>query len=459
MPQKASPLVSGPMSRREFLKRTAVAAMGMSAISTLSATQALAAATGDSAVESEHLASPPPAEAVEIQYWDMVWGEAAYVDAGKKLAEKFNEEHTDIKVVYQSTPWANWYQTFVTAIGSGTAPDISTGGAYQSAYFYSQGAIEPVNSVVEDLRAAGKLDDIVAGAVDRLKFGEDYVALPWAIDIRVIWYRKDLLDAAGVEEPTDWPGFKAVAQACTNEQENQYGYVTCGPEACGHQNQWLWMFNNAGGWLTPEGKVDVFYERNVEAFEFFSDLVKSGVVHPGGIGYSSTDTRRAFHQGRAAIMVLNPGEPEMAPPEVADKLMLGSPLVGPHGDKGTISWINNRMIYKQSKHPEAAKDVMKWWFDNELPLWTEGGCGQLTVRNSFAADEYFQSKPHLKKTIEEWLPIGKSAGERVRGIFAELNTIEGEGFMDLLHQDLLQGKDVTEALQQVEAVMNVIVKS
>jgi hypothetical protein len=29
--------------------------------------------------------------------------------------------------------------------------------------------------------------------------------------------------------------------------------------------------------------------------------------------------------------------------------------VGPHGDQGTIFWLNNLMLYKQGKHPAEAK--------------------------------------------------------------------------------------------------------
>jgi multiple sugar transport system substrate-binding protein len=60
----------------------------------------------------------------------MIWGAPEYIDAGKALVAQFNQEHPDITVTYRSIPWANWYQTFVTAIGSGTAPDLSTGAGY-----------------------------------------------------------------------------------------------------------------------------------------------------------------------------------------------------------------------------------------------------------------------------------------------------------------------------------------
>ena len=42
---------------------------------------------------------------------------------GTALTAQFSEENPDIKVEYRSTPWSNWYQTFATAIGAGTATE------------------------------------------------------------------------------------------------------------------------------------------------------------------------------------------------------------------------------------------------------------------------------------------------------------------------------------------------
>jgi multiple sugar transport system substrate-binding protein len=88
------------------------------------------------------LVGSPPTQAkdhVDLQFWDMIWGPPEYIDAGKALVEQFNQQHPDITVTYRSIPWTNWYQTFVTAIGSGTAPDISTGAGYQAVQLYDQG--------------------------------------------------------------------------------------------------------------------------------------------------------------------------------------------------------------------------------------------------------------------------------------------------------------------------------
>src|SRR6267154_1027935 len=85
---------------------------------------------------------------VVLQFWDMIWGPPEYIDTGKALVAQFNQEHPDITVTYRSIPWNNWYQTFLTAIGSGTAPDVSTGAGYQAIQLYDQGAILPIDDVI-----------------------------------------------------------------------------------------------------------------------------------------------------------------------------------------------------------------------------------------------------------------------------------------------------------------------
>ncbi len=441
----------GFVSRRQFLKSAALVGIGAA----MAACAAPVAPAGGQPAAGG--AAAPAAAPVEIAYWDMVWGPPEYIDVGKKLIDQFNSEHPEIKATYQSTPWANWYETFVTAIGSGTAPDISSGAAYQAADFYSQGQIATVDDVVEDMRNAGKLDDFFAGAVERLKVEDGhYVAFPWAIDVRIIFARQDILDAAGVQLPTTWDEFREAAKATTKADGSQYGYLVPTKETSA-QDIWLWLFDNGGGWFKEDRTLDVFSERNLESMGFFSSLVKEGFVHPGSAGFSGPDANKAYGQGGAVFYINNPGIPDELP-DIADKLVVTSPLTGPHGDQGTISWINNRMVYSQSDAQEQAKTLMKWLFDADLALWTEGNCGQLTPRKSFAQNAHFQDRPHLQKIYAEWLGIGKSAGERAPGIFAQLNAVEGEGYMTTLLSDLLLGKPVDESLQKVEEALKSIMK-
>lgn len=383
-------------------------------------------------------------DTADLEFWDMVWGPPEYIDTGTELTGRFNEAHSDIQAEYRSTPWANWYQTFTTAIGSGTAPDVSTGAGYQAVQFYDQGAISVLDDLIAELEADGSLDDFLPGTIERMQYDGHYVALPWAIDIRIPYYRKDILEEAGVEPPTSWEEFANVAQALTTD--DRYGFVSAGADNGGSHAIYFLILNNGGGLFTPEGEPNLMDERNVEALQFFSDLVTSGSVHPASVGYVGDDALKAFSQGNAAMIINNPGMWNRFP-ELDDQIGVLPPLVAPHGDTGTIAWVNNIMMYEQSENKDAARTFLRWWSENNGPLWTEGNVTQIPVRQSVASDPFFTGNERLKYIIDEWVPVAKTTGYPVEGIFPVLNEVEGEGVMQTLAQDILQGKDVVESME------------
>ncbi|MBZ0302629.1 MAG: extracellular solute-binding protein, partial [Anaerolineae bacterium] len=368
---------SSSLSRRDFLKSAAALGAGL----TFAQSSLPQAAYAQSAV-------------AEVEFWDMVWGPPEYIETAQKLVDQFNESQSAIKVTYQSTPWSNWYQTFLTAIGSGTAPDVSTGAGYQAVQFFDFGAIMPLDDLVADMKADGSADDFLPGLVDRLTYQDQHVALPWAIDIRVPYYRKDLYEAAGISSPTTWDEFAAATKATTSGE--QYGMVI--PSAAtvlGSHNLFMFMFNNGGGFFAEDGSLDVMNERNVETMQFFANMVKDGSIHPGSAGFGDSDADKAFLQSTAATFVRGPGletREDMA--EIKDQVGLMSPLASSHNTYGTIFWINNMMVYTQTENPDATLTFLKWYSENQKPLWTEGHTGQMPTRSSFASDPYFQDNPY-----------------------------------------------------------------
>jgi multiple sugar transport system substrate-binding protein len=402
------------------------------------------------------LAVPVAAHAqTTVNFWDMIWGPSEYIDASKKLVDQFNASQKDIVVKYRSVPWANWYQTYVTAIGAGTAPDISTGAGYQAVQFAEQGAIRPMDDVIAEMRASGELDDFMPGTVERLKAGGHYVALPWAIDIRVMFARKDMLAAANVGMPQTWADFRAAAKTLT--KDGKYGFVGSGDTGGSHYLYAL-MLNNGGGLFTEKAALSVNTPRNIEALTFLSDLVRDGSIAPASAGYDSDGRRRAFLQGQAAFIIDGPGFADSAPAGVKELIALVPPLAGPHGDKGTIAWVNNIMIYQQTKVPEQTKTFLKWWSKNQLLAWTEGHSRNIPARKSIAANAYFTADPIRKAVIETYLPVGKGTGFAAPAIFPALNAIEGDGVMQSLAQEILQGKDVAPALARAEPKLKEIVQ-
>lgn len=393
-------------------------------------------------------------EAVKLNFWDMIWGPPEYIDSAKDLVAQFNKEHPNIQVEYRSVPWNNWYQTFVTAISSGTAPDLSTGAGYQAVQLYDQGAIRPIDDVIEELKADGELADFLPNTVDTLRYDDHYVALPWGIDIRVWFYRKDLLEQAGLKVPTTWEELRAAAKATT--KDGRYGIVASG-DTGGSHFLYSALLNNGGGLFTADRKLDLRNERNKEAFDALAGMVADGSVSPASTGYNSDDRRAAFNRGQAAFTLDGPGLIAQAGDQAAN-IGVVPPLAGMHGDKGTIFWVNNLMVYEQTKHPEETKTFLKWWSKNQLPLWTKGQSGQLPTRASIAADDYFTKDEARSFVLENYVPVGKTTATNAAGIFPALNDLEGEGAMQAFAQELWQGKPVDQVVDTAEARLKSILK-
>lgn len=391
---------------------------------------------------------------VQLDFWDMIWGPPEYIDAAQAIVDQFNAEHPDIQVTYRSVPWANWYQTFVTAVSSGSAPDVSTGAGYQAVQLYEMGAIRPLDEFVEELRAEGDLEDFQEGTIDVLQYDDHYVAIPWGLDIRIWYYRKSLLEEAGIEVPTTWEEFSQAAAALTDE--DTYGVVASG-DTGGTHYAYSAILNNDGGLFTEDREVELSSERNMEALQWLSDMAQAGHVHPASTGYSSDDRRAAFFQGQAAFALDGPGLQRQAPSEIAEDIGIVPPLVSPNGTQGTIFWVNNIMMYDQTEHPEEAEVFLKWWSQNQLPLWTEGNTSQLPARQSFV-EEAIGGNENYRYIVENYLPLGKTTGYRAEGIFPELSEIEGEGVMQTMIQQLWQGGDLSEIVPQAEARLQEIMQ-
>lgn len=374
------------------------------------------------------------AQSVSIDFWDMIWGGTEYPVAAQALVDKYNAEHPDVKVVYRSVPWTNWYETYVTAIASGSAPDISTGAGFQAVQFYDQGAILPLDDLVKELDTS----DFAPGSLEAVQYDGHYVALPWAIDIRALFYRKDLLEAAGIAVPTNWAELREAAKALTDE--GKYGLVSSGDSGGMH---WILTsaINNGGGLFDKEGKAAITSERTQEALQFLADLRADGSVNPASVGYVNDDARGSFFRGEAAFLLSGPGLPDQAG-NVKEQIGIVPPLEGPHGDVGTISWVNNIMVYSDTEHPAETLAFLKWWSENASTLWTEGHAGGLPARNSIAADPYFQNNANIKYVIDTYLPVAKTMSQSVGGTFPALNEVDGDGFLMSLMQAIWQGQPI-----------------
>ena len=125
-------------------------------------------------------------------------------EAVVQLLPAFEREHPDIHVQVQQLPWKAAHQKLLTAIAGDTTPDVAQLGNTWIAELQALGALEPLQACVDRSAVVQPADYFSGIWATNLVDGTLY-AVPWYVDTRLLFYRKDLLKAVGFEAPPrDW---------------------------------------------------------------------------------------------------------------------------------------------------------------------------------------------------------------------------------------------------------------
>jgi multiple sugar transport system substrate-binding protein len=141
------------------------------------------------------------------------------------------------------------------------------------------------------------------GPLEASRYQGKLYSVPLQADGGVLYYRKDLLDAAGLAPPRTWERLVEQAKALQRPprlhglvfQGRQYeGLVCCFLEL-------LWGFG--GQVIDAEGRVRVAEAPAVAALSALVDAVHgSGIAPQAVLSYQEEEARRAFQEGHAVFM-------------------------------------------------------------------------------------------------------------------------------------------------------------
>ncbi len=211
--------------------------------------------------------------------------------------------------------------------------------------------------------AAGHFETIVANnTIDgRL------VAMPWFTDAGVLYYRKDLLEAHGVEAPETWEEMTEIAteiQAAEREAGNDrmWGYVFQGRAYEGLTcNALEWVASYGGGTIVDaEGEITIDNERAAEALDLAASWI--GNISPkGALNYTEEEARGIFQSGNAVFMRNWPYAWSLAQSEesnVRDKVgVVKLPSAEGQESAATLGgW--NLAVSRYTENPELAADLV-----------------------------------------------------------------------------------------------------
>lgn len=224
------------------------------------------------------------------------------------------------------------------------------------------------------LDLSGKVDDATldqhfAPVVGAANIKDRLVALPWYMDAGFMYYRKDLLEKYGEEEPKTWDDLTRIAAKIQEGeraagQDDMWGYVWQGKSSESLTCDAIeWIASNGGGSIVePDGTVSLDNPNAAEALTRAQGWIDT--ISPRGVlGYDEDASRAVFEQGNAVFHRNWPyvwGTSQSEGSKIVDKVGVMALPVGKEGQasSGCLGPIY-LSVSKHSAHPDLAIDLLK----------------------------------------------------------------------------------------------------
>ena len=167
--------------------------------------------------------------------------------------------------------------------------------------FAAAGRLEPLDDrlLAADIEPAAFLP----AAIQASTVGGHLVALPWAMDAGVLYYRDDLLTSSGLGLPATWPDVQRLAL----DLKARAG-LPAGMEWPGAANETLtcvaleFIWANGGQVLDEAGQVAFDSPQTRAGLQQMLDFLASGASPAEVVDYRENDALDAFRDGKAALM-------------------------------------------------------------------------------------------------------------------------------------------------------------
>lgn len=374
----------------------------------------------------------------------------------------FEEAHPEIELEYWRGELPDYQKKLQVAIASGEGPDIIGVQVGAMLNQYSK-FLEPMEPVAEELMGADWQSNFVEDALNECK-AEDgtQVALPATVSgVQFIMYNKTLFDEAGIEgPPATYEEWKADIEMLRKANPDVIPVVfgAKGTDVC------VDMFNALSQQFGP-GKI---YEAEkglipwtdpvfVDTMKAWKQMFDDKVFQDGAIGlqmYPDASINYFFARKAAMFMTgtwqtgsLTGNGPKANGATKDDEFgMFILPQIGPNKPQTVASTDWAIGINKDSKNKEAAKVVIDFMTRDQGIQIVANQLGASSANKNIAPTNMGELASQIERdAIQTGIDsINTSAGKRL------LSNKELVNALGVAMQDVVTGKDIEKALQEVQ---------
>ncbi len=350
-----------------------------------------------------------------VRFWAM--GREGEVVA--ELIPEFERQNPGIKVDLQQIPWTAAHEKLLTAVAGRVTPDIAQLGSSWVAEMVALKALEPLDEEIAASRAVDPGDYFAGGWGGNVIDGRTW-GIPWYADTRLLFYRRDLLKAAGYSQvPQDWAGWVAAMRAIKQRGLAKYGVFLPINE---YEPLLALAVQQPEPLLRNGGRFGNFDSRGfVRASDFYLEMFRQGLA-PRATNTQISNLHDEFAKGLFAFAITGPwniGEfKRRLPPERQDDWMT-APLPGPTGPGASIAGGSSLALFARSEHKQAAWKLLEFLSQPQVQVRFFELTGDLPPRRSawaaplLAADPFARAfREQLERTeappaVPEWERIGQ----------------------------------------------------
>jgi multiple sugar transport system substrate-binding protein len=300
-------------------------------------------------------------EPVTISY--MVWGAPEELEVWQTIVDEFQAVNPNIKVNVEVSDWDTYWTKLKTLLAANTPPDVFAMDAPLYLDYQSRGVLLNLQPYID--KSSGFLDGFYPVTLEAYKLPDGYYGMPRDFQTIVLFYNKDMFDAAGVAYPTaDWTydDLRAAAKNLTIDIDgdgtiDQYGFSAdlWDMELVWSEAIWSW----GGEVINADHTTTLIGEPAArEAWQYFYDLMFTDKSMPDAntTGQYGGDL---FQAGKVAMTSIG----HWAVPGYATvefKWDVAPMPTSPTGGRATSVNSAGFVVAKESKYADAAWEFVKY---------------------------------------------------------------------------------------------------
>ncbi|HRY29923.1 MAG TPA: extracellular solute-binding protein [Elusimicrobiota bacterium] len=354
---------------------------------------------------------------VELQFWVMPNAGFETRHILRHLLDRFHKTHPNIRVTPEVFPWSVAWDRLMNVIKDGRGPlcpDVFQIGSTWTCTLAFLGALRELTPRLGEIDRDNFIPTVFESCY--LPHTRKLYALPWFIDLRVLYYRRDVLRAAGLgpEALETWDSFRRSCRLLSKKYRRKNLYTLAlslqkGEVLIHDLAPWIW--GAGGSFLTADEKHASFHrEDSLEGLRCFFSLMEDGSIPLFGRDRFSSGN---FFSGHAAFQfsgawplnsAFKKGHP-LYQPEVAENFGAVPFPLGPAG-RFTFLGGSHLAVSAMSRHPEESWSLVRFLSTPEAQLNHARAVGTLPCRAS-EIPELFGEYPDIGRVFLESLTYAR----------------------------------------------------